>query len=53
MTHYDAGGTYDQLSMDIAKPAEPVWYNRTERRTHTPVINVHLLICKVGVEMSL
>lgn len=44
----DAGGQYDQLALAIAKHWGAVGYNTTESRTHTPTLQVHLLIYRLA-----
>jgi hypothetical protein len=44
----DAGGVFDKLALAMAKGWDPVGYNTTESRTHSPSIMAHLLIYKIA-----
>ncbi len=46
--HSDAGGVYDKLALEMAKGWGTVGYNSIESRTHTPILNVHLLIYRIA-----
>jgi hypothetical protein len=44
----DAGGKFDHLALAMAKEWGMANYNTTESRTHSPTLNVHLLIYQIA-----